>query len=252
MAEAHEARPPRRIIEIGEDGAHLLPDLAQRFSGGVVVRLGPGDFVLDRTIRIGSNTEIHGAGMQRTRLVLKPGANCHLLSNADPVGGNRSIVLAGFSVHGNAASQQRPEGHRATTYACGMHLAHVRSLRAADRRSTISARPRCTCPIAKASRRSASWPAVSDGRASRRCPRPMPGSRPSCETPAATRCIRPSMSRAASGSRCTRLRRTARETASCSIPSTPPCAAWRSKAVPCAASAASPWWAPATTRSRMS
>jgi len=88
---------------------------------GANIELGEGEFILDRTIGLPSNTTIRGQG-DETRLVLAPDSNCHVFANANHRCGNSNITIGHLSVFGNGDRQHRLASHKATAFACGMYF----------------------------------------------------------------------------------------------------------------------------------
>jgi hypothetical protein len=123
-----EARfPQRRIVELLPEKVGHLHDLMAPAPNGLDIRLGPGEFVIDRTLRLPSNIRILGCGPGQTTVTLAPHSDCHLFTNAEHGRGNRNIFLGDFRVLGNAATQKRPEGHKALTFCCAVYMKAVTS-----------------------------------------------------------------------------------------------------------------------------
>jgi hypothetical protein len=74
--------------------------------GGMVL-VPAGVFEVREKIRLPSNVELRGAGIDRTILVLADGVRDHLISNADLSDGNSDIVIRDLQLHGNHAGQRR-------------------------------------------------------------------------------------------------------------------------------------------------
>jgi parallel beta-helix repeat protein len=74
--------------------------------GGTVL-VPAGVFDILEKIRLPSNVELRGAGIDRTILVLADGVRDHLISNADLVGGNTNIIIRDLQLQGNRAGQRR-------------------------------------------------------------------------------------------------------------------------------------------------
>jgi parallel beta-helix repeat protein len=78
-----------------------LPD-----AGGTVV-VPAGVHAVAEKIRLRSNVELRGEGIDRTTLVLADGVRDHLLANAHTVEGNTGIVIRDLRLRGNRAGQRK-------------------------------------------------------------------------------------------------------------------------------------------------
>jgi len=72
---------------------------------GGTVFVPAGVYSLSEKLRLRSNVELRGEGMEQTVLVLADGANDHLISNSSLTGGNTKIVIRDLGLRGNAANQ---------------------------------------------------------------------------------------------------------------------------------------------------
>jgi hypothetical protein len=124
--------PGRRTVELMPERVHMLHDLMAPVPEGLDIRLDPGEFIIDRTLRLPSNIRILGRGPAETTVTLAPHSNCHLFTNADYGRGNRNIFLGNFRVLGNAAAQERPEGHKALTFCCAIYIKTASSVACAN------------------------------------------------------------------------------------------------------------------------
>jgi hypothetical protein len=82
-----------------QDALDSLPD-----EGGTVV-VPAGVYTLAKKIKLASNVELRGEGMQETVLVLADGANDHLISNSSLIKGNTDITIRDIGLRGNSAHQ---------------------------------------------------------------------------------------------------------------------------------------------------
>lgn len=127
-------RPLERAhIEITPETVETLYALCETYPNGVDVRLSEGHFQITRTVKIPSNFTLTGKGPGKTKLEMMPHSNCHLFTNSDWTDkGNDNIVLRGFSVEGNSAQQEKPEGMRSLTFCCAIYMRQVRSILVED------------------------------------------------------------------------------------------------------------------------
>lgn len=99
-------------------------------SGGTVL-VGAGVFDVREKIRLPSNVELRGAGMQRTILVLADGVRDHLISNADLTKGNSNITIRDLQLQGNQDGQRilEPDGRlmrgKSDAWSFGVRFANV-------------------------------------------------------------------------------------------------------------------------------
>ena len=83
---------------------------------GAVIQLLPGDYSIKTALFISNSIWLKGAENGRTRLVLEPYSNCHILTNLDYHSGNQNIKISQIDFYGNASTQQRlPEDKRLLT-----------------------------------------------------------------------------------------------------------------------------------------
>ncbi len=75
-------------------------------AGGGTVLIPAGVYSVAEKIRLPSNVELRGAGIDRTILVLADGARDHLISNANLAEGNVGITIRDLQLQGNRAGQR--------------------------------------------------------------------------------------------------------------------------------------------------
>lgn len=97
---------------------------------GCDVVLEEGEYFIERTVRLPSNTTIVGRGAGRTKLTLLPNSNCHVFTNAEA--GGKNICCSQFSVAGNGDSQSRPPDWKPLTFACAFYFRNVESIICTD------------------------------------------------------------------------------------------------------------------------
>jgi parallel beta-helix repeat protein len=98
---------------------------------GGVVSLPAGVYDVHEKIRLPSQVELRGEGIDRTILVLADGVRDHLISNADLVEGNAGIVIRDLQLQGNQDGQRRWSadgrlaGGRGEVWSFGVRLVNV-------------------------------------------------------------------------------------------------------------------------------
>lgn len=91
--------------------AHDFPSIEEAVSrllhsGGTVV-VPAGVYIVREKLRLGSNVELRGEGIDRTILVLDEGVRDHLISNANLQEGNSNITIRDLQLRGNRLGQSR-------------------------------------------------------------------------------------------------------------------------------------------------
>lgn len=121
----------RPRVDLSPSDMRDLYAVAQRFPDGCDMRLSEGEYLIDKTIRLPSNTRIMGAGSGLTRLTLAPGSNCHMFV-IDGDRGARNLSFSHFSVDGCGDRQERPADSKALTFCCAIYLRGICSVIAHD------------------------------------------------------------------------------------------------------------------------
>lgn len=123
---------PVPLADFFDSGTDASAAFRRAFSAGArELFLPPGRYLLRETIRVPSGT--HLRVHPEARLILADGAarqpGDYLLTNADPGGGNREIVIEGGVWDGNNRGNPRPEGLFAEGYSGAMfHFENVDGL----------------------------------------------------------------------------------------------------------------------------
>ena len=99
---ADRARPP---VLNALDFPGIQEALDSLPTDGGTVLVPAGTYVVATKLRLRSNVELRGDGIDRTVLILADGANDHLLSNSDLRAGNSGIAVRDIGLRGNAANQ---------------------------------------------------------------------------------------------------------------------------------------------------
>lgn len=121
---------PKVRIEPAE--VRRLHGLHKEYPNGCDVRLGPGEFILDATVYLNSNTRIVGDNVDRTTIILEKNSNCHIFTNVDHAKGNKNIFIGGMRLVGNSDFQRKAGPPGNTSFACAFYFHRVYSV-VADR-----------------------------------------------------------------------------------------------------------------------
>jgi len=115
-------------LMVSPDQIDVLYELSSNWPEGVDILLSEGEFLVDRTILVPSNVSVRGQGVDQTTVILKPGSNCHLFTNADHQNGNANLAFSDFAVIGNGDSQVRPPDHKPLTFCCATYFKRCRTV----------------------------------------------------------------------------------------------------------------------------
>ena len=120
----------RPVVTLQPEDVGVLYQLEDRFGDGAIIRLGPGTFVLSKTVRLPSNTDLIGSRGGTTHIVLAPHSDCHIFTNArpGPDAATHDMRVENLVVDGNGPQQSRPDGHARLTFACGFYMNGARDL----------------------------------------------------------------------------------------------------------------------------
>ena len=109
-----------RLVD-GNNGDAIQKAIDSLSGGGVVV-LGPGEYLVERTIELRNDITISGAGPGKTLLRLKDHADCHMMTNAEHGVRMHHIEIRDLTLDGNMHKHKRPDGKSPLLYACGAYF----------------------------------------------------------------------------------------------------------------------------------
>lgn len=124
-AAPNEDRP---FLEISPREQARLCSLSEEFPAGVSLSLTDGEYSLPSTAVLPSNTDVRGAGRDRTRIVLEEGSDCHVFQNSDQSEGNVNISLTGMTIDGACSEQDRVDDKMPPICFCGIYMRRVAGL----------------------------------------------------------------------------------------------------------------------------
>ena len=112
-----------RLLE-NNDGDAIQKAIDALPDGGLIM-LGPGEYAIGKTILLKNDITIKGSGCDKTQLILKDHADCHIMTNDNHRRRSHNIKLCDLGFDGNMHKQKNPEGKSPLLYSCGAYFKNV-------------------------------------------------------------------------------------------------------------------------------